>query len=72
MRAKVVVFPFACGAGLLAVWWTLSAMNMFPTGTVPSPGEVGQAFIAEIKSGRLLDNTIASLYRVAWVSSLPS
>ncbi|MDB4959520.1 MAG: cmpB [Myxococcales bacterium] len=39
---------------------------MFPTGTVPAPGAVASAFVGEIASGRLLDDVIASLYRVAW------
>src|SRR5512143_1016830 len=39
---------------------------MFPTCTVPSPPEVGHAFVGEIENGRLLDDVIASLYRVAW------
>ena len=66
MRAKVFVLPLVCGGILLAAWWGASAAGMFPTGTVPSPPEVGHAFIGEIKNGRLLDDVIASLYRVAW------
>lgn len=66
MRAKVFVLPLLCGGILLAAWWGASAAGMFPTGTVPSPPEVGHAFVGEIKNGRLLDDVIASLYRVAW------
>ena len=39
---------------------------MFPTGTVPAPDAVAEAFRAELASGRLLEDTVASLYRVAW------
>jgi NitT/TauT family transport system permease protein len=65
-RVKSFVLPVLSGLVLLAVWWTASATGMFPTGTVPSPIEVAGAFKSEIGSGRLLEDTIASLYRVAW------
>jgi len=66
VRTKAFVLPLMCGAALLAIWWVAHSLDMFPTGTVPSPPEVGHAFIAEIKSGRLIEDVIASLYRVAW------
>lgn len=58
--------PIVTGLSILAVWAVASLADMFPTGTVPSPEAVGSAFRDEIASGRLLDDTIASLYRVAW------
>lgn len=61
-----VVLPVVTGLAILAVWWSLSAAGMFPIGTVPTPIEVGKAFGSELSSGRLFDDTIASLYRVAW------
>jgi NitT/TauT family transport system permease protein len=60
------VLPILCGGIILTAWWGASALDMFPTGTVPSPGEVGLAFRDEISSGRLFADTIASLYRVSW------
>ena len=60
------MLPAVSGLALLAVWWAASAFGMFPIGTVPAPDEVGTAFRAELASGRLLDDTIASLYRVGW------
>jgi NitT/TauT family transport system permease protein len=61
-----VVLPILTGLAILAVWWAAWAAGMFPTGTVPSPEAVAHAFGEEIASGRLLDDTIASLFRVAW------
>jgi NitT/TauT family transport system permease protein len=58
--------PAATGLALLAIWWTASALGAFPTGTVPAPDAVARAFAREVASGRLGDDTIASLYRVAW------
>ena len=65
--------PIACGLAILAVWAGASAAKMFPTGTVPAPDAVAEAFRAELASGRLLDDTIASLYGVAWgfVTAVP-
>lgn len=63
---KRFVFPTLTGAVILAIWWIASATGAFPIGTVPSLPEVGTAFGQEIASGRLLDDVIASLYRVAW------
>jgi NitT/TauT family transport system permease protein len=60
------LLPVLVGLILLAIWWGLSAAGAFPTGTVPPPDDVARAFAAELRSGRLLDDTIASLYRVAW------
>ena len=61
-----IALPVVTGLAILAVWWIASAAGMFPIGTVPAPIEVAKAFGTEIASGRLLDDTIASLYRVAW------
>lgn len=63
---KKVLLPVLTGLVLLAIWWIAHAAGAFPTGTVPSPPEVANAFGQEIKSGRLFDDVIASLYRVAW------
>jgi NitT/TauT family transport system permease protein len=63
---KRVGLPVLTGLAILAVWWAAHAAGMFPVGTVPAPDAVAAAFVGEITSGRLLDDTIASLYRVAW------
>ena len=60
------VLPLVTGLVLLAVWWTASALALFPVGTVPAPDEVALAFKGELLSGRLLEDVIASLYRVSF------
>jgi NitT/TauT family transport system permease protein len=60
------VLPIITGLVLLAIWWIAFEAGAFPTGTVPSPPAVATAFGEEIRSGRLLADIIASLYRVAW------
>jgi len=66
VQVRRFVFPVVTGLVMLAIWWGMSAAGMFPPGTVPEPIAVARAFGAELGSGRLLDDTIASLYRVAW------
>jgi NitT/TauT family transport system permease protein len=51
---------------MLGVWWVAFRAGAFPTGTVPSPEAVGRAFLTELRSWRLVDDIIASLYRVAF------
>jgi NitT/TauT family transport system permease protein len=60
------VLPVITGLVILAVWWTAHAAGLFPAGTVPSPPAVAVAFGEEIASGRLGDDIVASLFRVAW------
>jgi NitT/TauT family transport system permease protein len=60
------LLPVLTGLILLGIWWGLSAVHAFPVGTVPPPDDVARALVGEIRSSRLLDYTIASLYRVAW------
>lgn len=61
-----LVLPVAAGLWLVVIWWVAHAAGAFPRGTVPPPDAVARAFAAELGSGRLLDDAIASLYRVAW------
>src|SRR2546430_1127333 len=58
--------PALLGAAILAAWWIASATGQFPIGTVPSPDEVGRGFVSEARSGRLVTDIIASLYRVGF------
>ena len=60
------MLPIITGFLILAVWWAAHAAGLFPAGTVPSPLAVAAAFGEEIASGRLGDDIVASLFRVAW------
>jgi len=61
-----LVLPLLSGLLMLGAWWGLYEAGAFPVGTVPHPWEVVIAFRDELASGRLIADTIASLYRVAW------
>ncbi len=56
--------PAGVFIGLLAVWAGIAALHLFPPASFPSPMAVVRGFEEEIGSGRLLDDTIASLFRV--------
>lgn len=58
--------PVLTGLTLLVIWWSAHAAGAFPQGTVPSPIEVMHAFRDELASGRLVEDIVASLYRVAF------
>ncbi len=60
------VLPMLLGLVILIWWWAAAEAEVFPIGTVPSPTAVAVAFGAEIQSWRLIEDIIASLYRVAW------
>jgi NitT/TauT family transport system permease protein len=48
----------------LVVWWAVAAAKLFPPATFPSPPAVVNAFGQEVRSGRMTDDLVASLFRV--------
>jgi NitT/TauT family transport system permease protein len=66
--------PSAAGAPLLgligpvllvAVWALVAAVHVFPESLFPRPMDVVRALAAELRSGRLFNDVIASLFRVS-------
>ncbi|HWU53377.1 MAG TPA: ABC transporter permease [Tahibacter sp.] len=51
-------------AAIIALWWIVAALNVFPPSTFPSPVAVIRGFGEELRSGRLAGDLIASLFRV--------
>ena len=49
---------------IVAFWWMLSAIDIFPESAFPSPPAVARGFGEEIRAGRLFDDLIASLFRI--------
>jgi NitT/TauT family transport system permease protein len=49
---------------LLALWWMLSVLHIYPESVFPSPQAVALGFVEEIKAGRLFDDLVASVFRV--------
>jgi NitT/TauT family transport system permease protein len=49
----------------LSVWYFITTVDLVPAYSLPSPGSVLKSFREEIISGRLFNDIIASLWRVA-------
>jgi len=54
---------FVLGGALLA-WGAVSALRLYPESSLPGPAAVCRGFWEEARSGRLLNDLIASLFRV--------
>jgi NitT/TauT family transport system permease protein len=61
------VWPLALLGPLLlvAVWAFLASLRLFPESLFPHPWAVAQGRARELQSGRLVDDAIASLFRVS-------
>ncbi|AFS77788.1 aliphatic sulfonates ABC transporter permease protein SsuC [Gottschalkia acidurici 9a] len=49
---------------ILVVWWLLTTKELFPSAILPSIPTVAKSFIAQLKSGQLIDDISISLFRV--------
>ncbi len=58
------LLPAAVIAGLLLVWYAICKSGLVPAYQLPSPGDVARSFREEIASGRLVNDVIASLWRI--------
>lgn len=59
------VLPVLVLAGFLLIWFLVSYFSLFPAYALPSPSAVLSSFKEEIMAGRLFNDIIASLWRVA-------
>ncbi len=64
-RFLVNVLPVVVLIGILLLWFFISYANIFPAYAFPSPMAVLKSFREEFISGRLLNDIIASLWRVS-------
>jgi NitT/TauT family transport system permease protein len=49
---------------LVALWALLARLHVYPESAFPSPQAVASGFVEEFRAGRLLDDLVASLFRV--------
>jgi NitT/TauT family transport system permease protein len=61
---KTVAAPLAVLVAVLIAWWFVCKFNIFPSYAMPSPTDVLKSFREEIVAGRLVNDIIASLWRV--------
>jgi NitT/TauT family transport system permease protein len=64
-RIKAVALPLAVFICFVFIWWFVCKFNICPSYALPSPMDVLKSFREEILDGRLVDDIIASLWRVA-------
>ncbi|MBA3766055.1 MAG: ABC transporter permease [Acidobacteria bacterium] len=64
LSPKSRLLPLVVLVAALALWWALSALRVFPESLFPSPPAVARGFGEEIRTGRLFNDIIASLFRV--------
>lgn len=57
--------PIIVLVGAVLLWYLVSYFNLFPAYAFPSPEAVALSFREEFTTGRLLNDVIASLWRVA-------
>src|SRR6478609_4590324 len=60
-----LLLPIIVLLGALLLWYAISYLNLFPAYAFPSPGAVFNSFQEELLAGRLINDIIASLWRVA-------
>jgi NitT/TauT family transport system permease protein len=63
--AQASLLSAACLLAGLGLWWLLSRAGLFPPSALPSPAEVAAGLGEEVRTGRLADDLVASLFRVA-------
>jgi NitT/TauT family transport system permease protein len=59
------VLPVVVLVLFLLIWWMISFFKLFPAYALPTPADVLRSFKEELGSGRLINDIIASLWRVA-------
>jgi len=60
-----ILLPLIVLVILLLVWFLITYINLFPAYALPSPGAVLKSFQEELRAGRLVNDVIASLWRIA-------
>jgi NitT/TauT family transport system permease protein len=60
--ARFLPLLVLCSA--ILIWWALTLLHVFPEAVFPSPLAVAKGLAEEIRSGRLLNDLVASLFRV--------
>jgi NitT/TauT family transport system permease protein len=61
---KNYLLPLGVALAGIALWAALSGLHIFPKAAFPSPWDVIAGFAEELRTGRLFNDLIASLFRV--------
>jgi len=60
-----ILLPAVVLVGALLLWYLISFYELFPAYALPSPADVARSFGEEVTTDRLVNDIIASLWRVA-------
>jgi NitT/TauT family transport system permease protein len=64
VSSKERVLPLLVLLVALLIWTVVALLKLFPQSVFPSPVQVANGFLEEVRSGRLIDDIVASLFRV--------
>jgi len=64
-RTSVPLLALVTPAVLVAVWAVVSSAHLFPPSLFPHPADVARGVWLELRSGSLVNDAIASLFRVS-------
>jgi NitT/TauT family transport system permease protein len=64
VSSKGRILPFVVLLSALLIWTVVSSLHVFPESVFPSPLDVAKGFLEEMRTGRLTDDIVASLFRV--------
>ncbi len=64
MSRRVPILAITAPAALVAAWAGLASLGLFPPSLFPHPAAVARGLVEEAASGRLLNDAVASLFRV--------
>ncbi|WP_153800155.1 ABC transporter permease [Foetidibacter luteolus] len=62
--SAALLLPAGVVVALFLLWWAVSYFNLFPAYSLPSPLAVAKSFKEEFTAGRMVNDIIASLWRV--------
>ncbi len=65
LSTKNRLLPFGVLLLAIGLWWLISVAGFFPESLLPTPLAAIRGFAEEITNGRMLNDLIASLFRVA-------
>ena len=64
-KTGAALLPLVTPAVLIVLWAVVSSARLFPPSLFPHPWDVARGVWFELKSGRLVNDAIASLFRVS-------
>ncbi len=60
-----VLLAIVAPAALVLLWAGVASLGLFPSSLFPHPWDVARGVVQELRSGRLINDSIASLFRVS-------